>query len=376
MKILYISHSHPPRHALLENIGGMQRVSMQLVNELQNRNDVQLYSIVLETAWERHGPRTLLFLLKLLVDIPVKVKKLKPDVVLFSSMVTASLSFFLRNLIPVPMVTINHGQDVTLPVPLYQRFLPKVFRSLDGVISVSGATRDASIQRGLEPGKGVALPNGYPARESVYAIPREDARRYLSQHFNIDFQDRKVLVSVGRQVKRKGHYWFIDKVLPKINTEIVYILMGDGPEHENIKEIVDERHFDFKVKLLGKQSDKVLHNLYAAADLFIMPNINIPGDMEGFGIVLLEANMHGVPFIASRMEGITDVLSEGVNGYGISGGDYNAFAGKIDQLLSRDLKEISMTCRAYVKNKYDWKVVAGQYMSYLNRVVRSHRQDH
>lgn len=370
MKVLYISHSHPPQNALLDNLGGMQRVSMQLVDELEDREDVRLYPIVLETSWKYHTLHTILFLLKLLVELPVKVYSLKPDVILFSSMVSASLCFFLRNLIPVPMVAINHGQDVTMPVSVYQRFLPFVFRRLDGVISVSKATLEASEKRGLKRGKGVALPNGYPVSSDMPTMTKEEARNYLRRKFNMELDNRKILVSVGRQVKRKGHYWFIDKVLPKINSEIVYILVGDGPEHDKINELVNERHLDRKVWLLGKQPDQTVDNLYTAADLFIMPNIYVPGDMEGFGIVLLEANIHGTPFVASRLEGIRDVINEGVNGYGVAAGDNKAYAGKINALLNGNLKETMNRCRSYVINNYDWKIVAGRYVTFLEGIVR------
>ena len=76
-------------------------------------------------------------------------------------MVTASLARLTRNKIDIPMVTINHGQDVKMPISIYQKFVPSVFEALDGVISVSRATREECIKRGMDPDKGIALPNGF-----------------------------------------------------------------------------------------------------------------------------------------------------------------------------------------------------------------------
>ncbi len=154
MRILYISHLHPPKNAPLKSIGGMQRVSMQLVNELEYRGDIELKTIILHAPWKGIEIRAAFFLMNLVRKLPKIVKEFKPDVILFSSMVTASLAKFTRKRIDVPMVTINHGQDVKMPIGIYQNFVPSVFESLDGVISVSEATRQECIKRGMDPSKG------------------------------------------------------------------------------------------------------------------------------------------------------------------------------------------------------------------------------
>ena len=76
----------------------------------------------------------------------------------------------------------------------------------------------------------------------------------------------------------------------------------------------------------------MLKNAYSASDIFIMPNIPIPGDMEGFGIVLLEANLAGTPAVAADLEGIKDVIENGKNGYKIEVRDSKSFSNKIDTL--------------------------------------------
>ena len=234
LKVLYISHSHPPDEAPLENMGGMQRVSMQLVQALVDNSTVEIQTIIQKAPWKGIEWRTLLFLLKLRRQIPQVIDSFKPDVILFSSMVTASMARWLKGKVSVPMVTINHGQDVTMPYGWYQKHVSKVLDALDGVISVSQATRQACIDRGMDPGKGVALPNGIqiqdllpmdadymnPAHveqllvleptEAVEEIKvlKRAAKKELGEHVNINLLDKPVLLSVGRQVPRKGHAWF------------------------------------------------------------------------------------------------------------------------------------------------------------------------
>lgn len=369
MKILYISHLHPPDGQPLKSIGGMQNVSMQLIDAIRRRDDVELVTITMQASWKFINIKTFFFLVSLIWRIPSMAKKVKPDVILFSSMVTAGMLPMMLKKPNVPFVTINHGQDVTLPVSLYQWYIPFVFKRLDGVISVSSATRKACIKRGMDPEKGVALPNGFDMKVLKKLPEKDEAKRLIERGFSLNLSGKQLLLSVGRQVKRKGHQWFVDDVFDKIQSDTVYLIVGDGPEHENIWKAKEDSNNKEKIAVVGKQSEKVLNACYAAADLFIMPNIPIKGDMEGFGIVLLEANRAGVPAIASDLEGIKDVIEDGVNGYKIPYGKSDLFAQKIDYVLEKELDELSEKSKEYVQKHYNWDTVVDKYITFLKRVA-------
>ncbi|MEQ9280433.1 MAG: glycosyltransferase family 4 protein [Balneola sp.] len=371
MRILYVSHLHPPENAPLDNMGGMQRVSMQLIDELNTREDIEIKTIIQHAPWKGIEIKTAFFLTKLFFKLPKIVKEFKPDVILFSSMVTASLAKFCRNKIDVPMVTINHGQDVKMPIGIYQNFVPKVFEALDGVISVSEATRQECIKRGMSPEKGVALPNGFDMSDFKDVPDKSVGRQEIEKAFSVDLSKKTLLLTVGRQVKRKGHEWFITKVLPQIKSEIIYLVIGAGPEHERLKELVKDSNLQEKVLMTGKQPDEVLKNAYAGSDIFIMPNIPISGDMEGFGIVLLEANLAGTPAVAADLEGIKDVIENGKNGYKIKVKDSKSFSEQIDSLIENNLEEMSSSSRKFVLENFTWNKVAQQYISYLKEIVEN-----
>jgi phosphatidylinositol alpha-1,6-mannosyltransferase len=375
MRILYISHCHPPEGQPLKNMGGMQRVNLQLVAELNRRPDVSLHEIVLRTSANGMIPRTVLFLSRMAISLPGIIKEIKPDAVLFSSMVTASLACFIRARIEVPLITVNHGHDVTLDFPPYQAFLPHVFHSLDGVISVSRATRLASIQRGMDAWKGAGLCNGVDV-SMVDSLPeREVARTHIQQKLNFNIGDKPLLLTAGRLIKRKGHEWFIRNVLPRIRTDVEYIVIGQGPEYENIVRAVMQTGMEQRIRLPGKQPEETLRAAYAAADLFVMPNIKVPGDMEGFGVVLLEANMAGTPAIASDLEGIKDVIAQGVNGYRVPHGEGRTFARQIDEVLQSDLAPLRKSCREYVKTNFSWERIAERYLAFIEHTIGSYHSE-
>jgi len=370
VKILYISHLHPPKGQPLESIGGMQNVSIQMVEAIKKREDVTIESIIQRTSWNYIGLKTFFFLFSLLWRIPAKVNSFKPDVVVFSSMVTAGVLPFMLRKIKVPCITINHGQDVTLPVKLYQWFLPHVFKKLSGVVSVSSATRQASIERGMDPEIGVVLPNGFETGNRLHQLSKAEARKLIEKKFNIDLKDSYLLLSVGRQVKRKGHQWFIEQVIEKIEHDVKFIIIGDGPENGSIIDAWKASKSKDSIIIAGRQPSNILDACYGGADLFVMPNIPVEGDMEGFGIVLLEANSAGMPAVASDLEGIKDVIKQGVNGYRIKHSDSEGFAQKIDSIITNELEDLSRSSKQFVLEHFGWDSVVGHYISFFKDVAK------
>lgn len=349
----------------------MQSVSLQLMEAMEELEEVELEILIQRTPWKNIGLSTTGFLFRLLYLIPSAVKRFRPDVILFSSMVTAGVGPFLSRKADIPMIAINHGQDVTLPLWIYQKYLPVVFRHLSGVISVSEATRRESIKRGMAPEKGIALPNGLDPARSVNLPAADDSRRVLAEQFGIDSDPaRPLILTVGRQVKRKGHAWFIREVMPLLAEEVEYLIVGDGPEHGAIQQQIKDSGFESRVFLTGRQPDEILQMAYSAANLFVMPNIPVEGDMEGFGIVLLEANQAGVPAVASDLEGIRDVIAQGVNGYRVPYGDAEAFADKVKYVLSHERKSLSVSAKEYVLEQFSWNRVVGEYVDFLQKVVK------
>lgn len=372
MRILYVSHTHPPEGAILDNVGGMQRVSKQMIDELKKKDSVEVFLETINVSGNV-GLKTFAFLMKQMFALPGRANAINADVILFSSMVTASLAFFIERKVSVPMVTINHGRDVTLPVGIYQWFVPKIFSHLNGVISVSRATRQECINRGMDPDKGVALPNGFDFNKLAKFPDKDESRTDLREKFDISFEGKFALLTVGRLVKRKGHEWFIRNVLPKIDSKVMYIVIGDGPEFKNVNQAVSETGQKNKVHLLGRQPDDILKETYSASDLFVMPNIPVEGDMEGFGIVLLEANMARMPAVASDLEGIKDVITDGKNGYRVPALKPDIFAAKIDEVLQDNLSEFAEKTRKFVEEQFSWQRVTQRYLDYLKKVIENYK---
>jgi len=149
--------------------------------------------------------------------------------------------------------------------------------------------------------------------------------------------------------------------MPKIKNDFIYLISGDGPERENIKKTIKKNKLENCVIMLGRTNVETLKLLYNASDLFILPNIHIEGNMEGFGIVVLEAGSCGLPVIASDIEGIKDAVINGKTGWLVESENSEAFIKKIES-SSFDPKSI----QKIVRYNFNWTKIAQQYLDELN----------
>lgn len=358
----------------MANVGGMQRVASELFDALRQTHDVQLSTRLLRSSFFWSHVRIVPFMAGSFRTIKRMAAQREIDAVLFSSMVTASMAVKLQPHLKangVLSAAIVHGLDVTMDLKPYQTFVPKVFDALDLVLPVSRATAVACVERGLDPERAVVVPNGIDIDRFPLPPGTRRARRELLHELGAvdrpladsDF----VLVSVGRQVRRKGFSWFIEQVMPLLPENVHYWLAGDGPENEAIRSSIERNNLQHRVRMLGRLSEGDLSRLYRGADLFVMPNVPVAGDMEGFGVVMLEAGLAGMPVVASRLEGIRDVIEEGENGHFIEPRNAWDFSEAITRYVYdlTELEDASRRAADFVRDRYGWTAVADRYVDVL-----------
>lgn len=374
MRLLFVSHSFPPRDAPMTNVGGMQRVATELHAELLRREDVAMKTVALRSSWKWVHVKAVPFLVSLAGRLGREADRFRADTILFTSMTTA-----LPLLIAGPslkkkgirLAAIAHGLDVTDPNPAYQLAIRRLCGLLDAVMPVSRATGEALIARGLPPDEVHVVSNAVDLNrfEGVARASRDENRGTIRGAPPLP-DDAFLIVTVGRQVERKGFAWFIEHVMPKLPERVVFWLAGDGPERENIEASITRTGLQRRVRCLGRISEADLLQLYRRGNLFIMPNVVVPGDMEGFGIVMLEAGACGLPTLAADLEGIRDVIQEGVNGWFAPTGDADAFAERIQALLDdpETLDAASQRTADYVKNTFTWDKTTKKYVDTLKGI--------
>lgn len=369
MRLLFVSHSLPPEGKPLDNVGGMQRVAEDLHNSLAVRRDIDLRALVLRSRWNERAIRTPLFLAHALREIRRLARSREIDAILFSSMVTAALVVPLQRLLRrnrVSTAAIVNGLDATTPVWPYPLLVRRTFDALDLVMPISRATGDVCRERGLPASKCRVVPLGIRSDRFKGNLDRGSSRERLLRGRDA----RLILCSVGRLVPRKGVEWFVANVMPLLPDDMRYLIAGDGPDRARIAASIAQYGLGDSVELLGAINDEELETLYSGADLFIMPNIPVANDMEGFGLVMLEAGLCGLPTIASNMEGIADVIAEGANGHLVATGGAAGFQMAIMRYYSdpEALQTLKSRTKIFTSSHFGWEAVVDRYVSILQNL--------
>lgn len=146
---------------------------------------------------------------------------------------------------------------------------------------------------------------------------------------------QQLMFSVGRLQRRKGFDQVV-RALPLLLREgldVHYAIAGIGDDHDYLLGLAREAGVADRVHLLGPVPAEDLPRWYSACDLFAMPNRDIGGDTEGFGLVYMEANSCGKPVVAGRAGGTGSAVEEGLNGLRVDGESVEAVAEGLARLL-------------------------------------------
>jgi glycosyltransferase involved in cell wall biosynthesis len=178
-------------------------------------------------------------------------------------------------------------------------------------------------------------------------------------------------------VKRKGAAWFVANVLPKLPDKLIYVVAGEGPDEENLERAIANAGQEARVLHLGILDDATRDALYRRADVFVMPNIVVPNDVEGFGLVSLEAVVRETLVVAANLQGIPEAVHDDRNGFLVPPGDIDAYVAKIEGLLSLSNNErgaLTERFRAYTAENLSWQRSAEMYWQCFEEVVASYRK--
>lgn len=355
MRILFISRAYPPI------VGGIENQNYELSQWLPQHTETR-------TIANRKGKKFLPFflpyaLLRALFLMP------KYDILLLGDGVLGIVGWCVKILYPrKTVVSIVHGLDLTFKSAFYQRFwIRKFISSLDGLIAVGNETIRQGVSRGIPEEKFIFIPNGVDTEKFFAPHKREE----LAAVLGLSLEGKSVLLTSGRLAKRKGVAWFIRNVMPELPDNILYVVAGDGADRKNIEQAVQETGLASRIKLLGYVSDETRHILWNTCDLFIQPNIKVEGDMEGFGISVIEAASCELPVIASRLEGLQDAIKDGENGFLVETGNAEQYVSVITALLNDQLRlqAFKKQVRRYVVSHYRWENIVKLYIGTLEKIA-------
>lgn len=254
----------------------------------------------------------------------------------------------ILRLLRLPGATMVMGLDVTYDRWWYQAVVRRALRRAPHVLAISEATAEAVRSRGVDAGRIGVVPLGV-AFPDVAGSDRSAARATLRQRIGAGEGDA-VLLTLGRVVRRKGAAWFVREVWPGLPDSVHYVVAGDGEDMPALRAARDAAPRRQHIHLLGSVDEQDREALLRGADLFVQPNIRVEGDMEGYGLVTIEAGGRGTPVVAAALEGILDAVEDGETGILLPAEDAAAWVDRIKDLVAdtRALDELGDRFRARI----------------------------
>lgn len=340
MKLLFVTRTYPPL------VGGMEKFAADFY---ENYREKGMADLLANSGGKKTTP---FFFIKAVFFLMFRSRKY--DVIHLYDAVLSPLALIIKIFSNAKVSFTVNGLDVVYSRFGYQKFMPFFLGKADRVFAISHYTMEQCVLRGIPKDRLIVIPVGLDF--DTVEIFSEEKKSAIISKFDVPIKGMKVLTTVGRLVKRKGHAWFIEYVLKNLPSHYVYLIAGDGPERDSILDLARRLGLSDRVHLLGRISEEEKNCLYQIADLFVMPNIHVENDQEGFGIVLLEAGRYGLPVIATNIEGIKDVVIDQKTGRLIKEKDAQGFVDEIMK-FNPDRSSISTSLGSF----FNWEGVVERY---------------
>jgi phosphatidylinositol alpha-1,6-mannosyltransferase len=282
------------------------------------------------------------------------------------------MALAFRAWMKVPYLCYVHGEDVygARESREYTFLVRRVLRHAEFIIANSFNT--ASILRNEWDLPDERVRVLHPGVDTLRFVPAATDNK-LRAH--LGWGDRPVILTVARLQKRKGHDHLIAalETVRKALPTVLYAIVGDGEERTSLQTQVETAGLTGHVQFLGEVDDADLIRCYQQCDLFVLPNRQVGKDIEGFGMVLLEAQACGKAVVAGTSGGTAETMQIPETGRVVDCEVASSLAGVVVELLgNRDLLErMGKAGRRRVLEHFDWSSLSQQAAQLFQRGSRA-----
>lgn len=258
----------------------------------------------------------------------------------------------------VPYLVYAHGEEIQMRLTSRKLgwLIPLLYRNAAAIIANSHHTAQLLIEIGVKRNRIHVIHPGVDG--SVFRADEAEGRAVRQRH-NLDHAF--VLLTVGRLQRRKGQDMVI-KALPLIKEQIsnaAYMIVGTGEDQAYLHDLAEELGVLNDVVFVGSIPDDHRAAYYNACDVFVMPNREVNADIEGFGMVFLEAAAAGKPVIGGLSGGTAEAIEEDITGLRVDGESTQAITDAVVALAKNIKKAQAMgeQGRQRVVTNFSWEFV-------------------
>jgi phosphatidyl-myo-inositol dimannoside synthase len=374
-RLLMITRNFPPL------VGGMERLNHHLYQQLQSCYSVDLigpegcieYCNESSRIFESPVHPVSTFLTSSLLKALWLALRRRPDAILSGSGLTAPAAVLAGKIAGIPAITYLHGLDLVVDNRLYRNLFVPMIRLSDRVIANSSNTARLAKEAGIAVDRIDVI---HPGVDTAHDIFPENCFR---SRFGL--KGKRILLSVGRLIPRKGLAEFIRFSLPgivSIHPDTVLVVIGgeatdalkkDHTVLDQIKSNIELNDLGDHVVLAGRVDEETLQAAYAESDLCVFPLLEVHGDVEGFGMVAMEAAARGLPTVAFSIGGVVDAITPGRSGFLVEPANYDAFSNTCNAYLANQHPEVTKAaCREFAAD-FHWDVFGRKLRHTLEKTI-------
>jgi phosphatidylinositol alpha-1,6-mannosyltransferase len=371
-RILIITRNFPPL------VGGMERLVFNIYKQLAKHYDCDVIGPPGSGASVQDNHQSYacrlhpvpIFILSAIFKGLRASSSRKYGICIAGSGLTAPVAVIVSTIRGLKSIAFIHGLDLIVRSRIYQLIFIPFIRHSDIVVANSRNTARLAEQAGIPTERIVILHPGVDMPDESQTI-EEFRKRY-------NLEGKSLLLSAGRLIPRKGLAEFIRYALPAVarnHRDTVLVIVGSEPENalnrtdsvlNDIQSGIKEHSLEEHVLMTGRIDDNSLRAAYEEADCFIFPLREVPGDVEGFGMVAVEAAAHGLPTVAFAEGGVSDAVAEGESGFLVTPGDYEGFSRTLIKYLDDpDVMPSPASCRAFAE-RFNWDRFGDRLLHIIN----------
>lgn len=313
-----------------------------------------------------HSPITFIEAVARCFRILATLRGLRPSVVLATGERMVWLAAFLRRVTGVPLVSVGHGTEFSAASRWKRSLTTWAFNRSDFRVAVSEYTRSLMIAIGISADGSSVIPNG--AEAGKFSPPPDPRRVRLREE--LIRETGYILLTVGNVTLRKGQDVVI-RALPAVIERmgnVHYLIAGLPTMKPALERLAGDLGVSDHVHFLGRVNERELLEAYQACDVFVMTSRMTPeGDVEGYGIAVLEAALCGKPSIGTLESGLAEAIKAEETGLLVPQEDPESTAAAILRILgNEDLrKRMGENARQRVLNRATWEIRAHEYHKLL-----------
>lgn len=250
------------------------------------------------------------------------------------------IAYKIKQQLNIPYVISLHGLDINLAIKKNRRLAVNILDHASHVI-----VNSLQVKKIVE-SLNISSPVTVIAPAFDATLKKEDCgdlKKVYSQ--------ANIILTVGRLVERKGHTNILKALATIADDNFHYLIVGQGPNAELLQQLTTRLGLTAKVTFLPNVSPKELPKYYSLATMFVMPTRQLGADIEGYGIVYLEASEFALPIIAGQGTSAEEIITNDKNGLLVNSEDPEQIAEAIKKLISnKDLaKRLGQEAQRYVK---------------------------